>query len=163
MPVASQAAGYGALYLLHPWVPETQRARTRDRQRRARVQWPVPGMSGEITVVLLCPLGDTQTVSHPAQCPHTWTGSPPRGPGIQAPHEAFPLEGRAGSTDSSPQRPFGWPPASQCLTGLLPPVRQQKLISRTSHEGQVTDRQGSLRLELAILACMEPPSRRKSC
>lgn len=61
-----------------------------------------------------------------------------------------------------PKGPLGGFQPPKCLTGLLPPVRQQKLISRTSHEGQVTNRRGSLRLELAILACMEPPSRRKS-
>lgn len=129
MPVASQAAGDQALYQLLPRVPKTQREN--QRQRRARVQRPIPGMSSKITVVPLRPLGDTQS-GLIQQCLHAWQAASPED--LEFKPLVRPFLWKAGQEEQTPlsKAPLGGLQPHKCLTGLVPPVRQQKLISRTS-------------------------------
>lgn len=97
------------------------------------MQRPIPGISGEITVVLLCPLGDTQSglIQHSVRTP----GQAARPKDLEFKPLLRPFLWKAGQKAQTPlpKGPLGGFQPPKCLTGLLPPVRQQKLISRTSH------------------------------
>lgn len=131
MPVASQAARDQPCTSSAPECLKP-RERTRDRQRRARVQRPIPGMSSKITVVLLRPLGDTQSglIQHSVCIP----GQAASPEDLEFKPLVRPFLWKAGQEAQIllPKGPLGGLQPHKCLTGMVPPVRQQKLISRTS-------------------------------
>ena len=96
------------------------------------MQRPIPGMSSKITVVLLRPLGDTQSglIQHSVCTP----GQAANPEDLEFKPLVRPFLWKAGQEAQTllPKGPLGDLQPHKCLTGLVPPVRQQKLISRTS-------------------------------